>query len=99
VLGTRGTFAVLAGLVVGLVVVFVDLRVEILVFILVVKHVAIVVSSRNFGTVAEEDDATVAIVWPESAVQVHIDVIRRVVNAMVNAGTAELGYTVVLELN
>ena len=81
-------------------VVLVDLRVEILVFILVVEHVAIVISSRHFGAVTEEDDAaTVALVWPESAVQIHIDVIRRVVNAMVNAGTAELGYTVVLELN
>lgn len=31
-------------------------------------------------------------------VKIHVDVIRAVVNAMVNARTAELSYTILLEL-
>ena len=101
-LRTRGAFAILAGFGVGLLVVLVDLRIQVLVFILVVEHLAVIVSSRDFSAVAEKDDAAavaVAVVRSESTVQIHVDVIRRIVNAMVNAGTAELGYTIILELN
>jgi hypothetical protein len=100
VLRSRGSLTVLTGLVVGFLVVLVDLRIQILVFVLIVEHLAVMVSSRNFGTVAEKDDAAaVAVVRSESTVQIHVDIIRRIVNAVMNAGTAELGYTIVLELN
>jgi hypothetical protein len=93
-------FAVVAGLVVGFLVVLIDLRIQILVLVFVIEHLAILSLGRNFGTVAKKDDATAAaVVRPEPVVQIHVDVIRRVVNTMVNAGTSELSYTIILELN
>lgn len=98
VLRARCALAVLAGLAVSRVVVLVDLRVKILVLILVLEHLSLVVASRDFGAIAEEDDAAAVIaVRPEAAVEIHVDVIRRIVNAMVNTGTAELSYTIALE--
>jgi hypothetical protein len=57
---------------------------------------------RNFSTVTEKDNATAAaatVVGPESTVHIHVDIIGRVVNAMVDARTSELSYTIILELN